>query len=150
MTLSSTSTVSPSNHRVSLRTGATPPPPPAPSASYPYSLEERQDIHKAKAGASFWAGCFPVLKPLWDFLFYKPERAASKRPDVIAGQRSMQSGIALETEKKNSQLKASIVPSVLGISGLATIIALPIIGLLSYLSYTFGEKPESQDFNKYL
>jgi len=114
------------------------------------TLAERQEIHKAKAGASFWAGCFPFLKPLWDYLFYKPERAASKRADVLTGQRSIQSGIALETEKKNNQLKASIVPSVLGMTGLALLGSNVLTGLAAYLSYTFGEKPESQDFNKYL
>jgi hypothetical protein len=150
MTISLSSSVSRSHTNSSLRTGATPPPQPAPSASYPFSLAERQEIHKAKAGASFWAGLFGPFKPAWDFFLYSPQKAALKRQDVASGQRSVQSGIALETEKKNSQLKASILPAVLFCSNLLVGGSSLLTGLVAYLSYTFGEKPESQDFNKYL
>lgn len=115
------------------------------------SLADKKEIHNAKMGSSFWAGVFGPFKPLWDFLFYNPNKAAKKRLDVKSGQRSELSGEALEAEKKKAQLKASLVPSILamtllfGLRGLGNIAA-----LIAPLSYILFEKPEAPDFNEKL
>ena len=66
------------------------------------SLADKKEIHEAKMGASFWAGAFGILgplKPLWDSLFYNPNKAAKNRLDVKTGQRTLASGEALERKK---------------------------------------------------
>ncbi len=115
------------------------------------SVEDKKEIHYAKAGASMWSSLIGPFKPLWDFLFYNPERAAMKRLDVKSEQRTLLSGEALEAEKKKAQLKASLVPSILamtllfGLRGLGNIAA-----LIAPLSYILFEKPEAPDFNEKL
>ena len=64
------------------------------------TLAEKREIHNAKVGASTWAIFYGPLKPIWDFLFYNPSKAAKKRLDVRSGERSELSGEALEKEKR--------------------------------------------------
>ncbi|MFN9690814.1 MAG: hypothetical protein ACK551_01770 [Vampirovibrionales bacterium] len=115
------------------------------------SLADKKEIHNAKAGASFWAGVFGPFKPLWDFLFYNPNKAAKKRLDVKSGQRSELAGEALEADKKKAQLKAALIPCLIR-SVTAFTIPLPgLIGaVIAPLSYLFFEKPEAPDFNEKL
>jgi hypothetical protein len=73
-----------------------------PQNGVPMSLADKKEIHEAKMGASFWAGAFGILgplKPLWDSLFYNPNKAAKNRLDVKTGQRTLASGEALERKK---------------------------------------------------
>jgi hypothetical protein len=115
------------------------------------SLADKKEIHNAKMGSSFWAGVFGPFKPLWDFLFYNPNKAAKKRLDVKSGQRSELSGEALEAEKKKAQLKASLIPCLIRS---VTAFTIPIPGLvgavITPLIYMFFEKPEAPDFNEKL
>jgi hypothetical protein len=119
------------------------------------SLADKKEIHQAKMGASFWAGAFGILgplKPLWDSLFYNPNKAAKNRLDVKTGQRTLASGEALEREKKSAQLKASAVPAAIGLCSRS----LPffdfgtLAGVATMLTYYFFEKPEAPDFNEKL
>ena len=151
------------SQRLGASTPAAPPAPPAPPVPVaspntpvgkneaPMSLADKKEIHNAKMGASFWAGVFGPFKPLWDFLAYNPNRAAKKRLDVKSGQRSELSGEALEKEKKNAQLKASLIPCLIRS---VTAFTIPIPGLLGAvitpLIYMFFEKPEAPDFNEKL
>jgi hypothetical protein len=85
---------------------------PVPSTTTePLSLEDKKEIHNAKIGASAWAGVFGFFKTGWDALFYDPKKAASKRKDVLNNERSFESAITLEKEKKVAQQKASILPA---------------------------------------
>ncbi len=97
-------------------------------------------------GASFWAGGFGFFKTGWDALFYSPEKAASKRIDVLSHQRSMESAIALETEKKKSQQKASILPAI----GSSVLLAITIGKLAPVLKKYIPEIVDTfQDAKKY-
>jgi hypothetical protein len=115
------------------------------------NLADKKEIHEAKMGASFWAGVFGPFKPLWDFLFYNPNKAAKKRLDVKSGQRSELAGEALEADKKKAQLKAALIPCLIR-SVTAFTIPLPgLIGaVIAPLAYLFFEKPEAPDFNEKL
>jgi hypothetical protein len=119
------------------------------------SLADKKEIHEAKMGASFWAGAFGILgplKPLWDSLFYNPNKAAKNRLDVKTGQRTLASGEALERKKKSAQLKASAVPAAIGLctSSLPFFDFGTLAGVATMLSYLFFEKPEATDFNEKL
>jgi hypothetical protein len=54
-----------------------------------------------------------LFKPIWDALFYHPEKAAARRPDVLAGKRSLANAKQLEQEKKNAQFKAALLPALI-------------------------------------
>lgn len=76
-----------------------------------FTLADKTAIHEAKIGASFWGAYWGFWKTGWDALFYNPQKAASKRLDVLEGKRSFQSGVTLEKEKKKAQQKASLLPA---------------------------------------
>jgi hypothetical protein len=78
-----------------------------------FTVADKTEIYKAKMGASAWAAYFGFWKTGWDALFYNPQKAASKRLDVLEGKRSFQSGVALEKEKKKAQQKASLLPAII-------------------------------------
>jgi hypothetical protein len=46
-------------------------------------------------------------------LIYHPEKAAARRPDVLAGKRSLANAKQLEQEKKKSQIKAALLPALI-------------------------------------
>jgi hypothetical protein len=89
----------------------TPQPPVPTTTPDQFRLADNTEIHKAKMGASAWAGVFGFFKTGWDALFYDPKKAASKRKDVLNNERSFESAITLEKEKKVAQQKASILPA---------------------------------------
>jgi len=98
--------------QIQIQSPNTPKPPVPTTTPDQFSLADNTEIHKAKMGASFWAGYFGFFKTGWDALFYNTEKAASKRKDVLSHQRSFESGLALEKEKKKAQQKASIIPAI--------------------------------------
>ncbi|MFN7310947.1 MAG: hypothetical protein ACK5T0_06215 [Vampirovibrionales bacterium] len=120
-------------------------------------MADKKEIHNAKMGASVVAGVlgfWGFSKPLWDSLFYNPNRAAKKRLDVKSGQRSELSGELLEEQKKKAQIKAAIIPAIIG---MVTLSFIPLLcwkgtlgGLGTALLYMFFEKPEAPDFNEKL
>ncbi len=90
------------------------------------TLADKTAIHEAKIGASFWGAYWGFWKTGWDALFYNPQKSAQKRSDVLAQQRSLESGIALEKEKKKAQQKASLLPAIISTS-LGVLIAIKFL-----------------------
>ncbi|XVJ51687.1 MAG: hypothetical protein HEQ32_06265 [Vampirovibrio sp.] len=88
---------------------------PTSSSLAPFTRSEKIEIHQNKMLAAALAS-IPVigfLKPIWDALFYHPEKAAARRPDVLAGKRSLVNAQRLEQEKKKSQIKAALLPALI-------------------------------------
>lgn len=79
----------------------------------PLTKSDKTEIHQSKMWAAGLAS-IPLIgffKPIWDSLFYHPEKAAVRRSDVLAGKRSLADAKRLEQEKKKSQIKAALLPA---------------------------------------
>jgi hypothetical protein len=125
------------------------------------TLADAEELHSRKWKTSA-LNIFPFIalpKLVWDAVFFNPSKAAADRDDFLHGERSYASAIQQEKRKKNAQLKASLLPVVLGVplhfafenkSFLSKVMFASIPAILTALGYGLLENPKAKNFNEKL
>jgi len=84
------------------------------ASTEPLSLEDKKEIHETKIMTPLLWTLKGIVPYLINCQPQKIEASAHARSDVINKKRSLESGINLEKEKKNSELKAVLLPTAVG------------------------------------
>ena len=125
------------------------------------SLADAEELHERKFKTSM-VNLIPFIalpKMIWDALFFNPSKTATDREDFLHGERSYASAIQQEKRKKNAQLKASLLPVVIGVplhfafenkSFLSKVMLASISAILTALGYGLLENPKAKNFNEKL
>jgi hypothetical protein len=129
------------------------------------TLADAEELHSRKWKTALM-DVIPFVAPIklvWDALFFNPSKAAVNREDFLHGERSYPSAILQEKRKKNAQLKAGVIPALLGISLELLIELIPALrnkdvltriaicsipAVLTVLGYSLLENPKAKHFNE--
>ena len=127
------------------------------------TLADAEELHKRKWKTALM-DVIPVVAPVklaWDALFFNPSKAAVNREDFLRGERSYSSAILQEKRKKNAQLKASVIPALLGtlllvlknpiktrIPNINPLLIQGLPAVLTVLGYVLLENPKAKHFNE--
>jgi len=127
------------------------------------TLADAEELHSRKWKTAL-IDMIPYVAPLklaWDALFFNPSKAAINREDFLHGERSYSSAIMQEKRKKNAQLKASVIPALLGtflfilrnsiktrIPQINPLLIESLPAVLTVLGYSLMENPKAKQFNE--
>lgn len=127
------------------------------------TLADAEELHSRKWKTALM-DVIPFVAPIklaWDALFFNPSKAAVNREDFLHGERSYASAIMQEKRKKNAQLKASVIPALLGtlllvlenpiktrIPNINPLLIQGLPAVLTVLGYSLLENPKAKDFNE--
>jgi hypothetical protein len=127
------------------------------------TLADAEELHSRKCTTALM-DVIPVVAPIklaWDALFFNPSKAAVNREDFLHGERSYASAILQEKRKKNAQLKASVIPALLGtlllvlenpiktrIPNINPLLIQGLPAVLTVLGYSLLENPKAKNFNE--
>jgi hypothetical protein len=127
------------------------------------TLADAEELHSRKWKTALM-DVIPFIAPFklaWDALFFNPSKAAVNREDFLHGERSYASAILQEKRKKNAQLKAGVIPALLGsilfilgdpiktrIPNINPLLIQILPAVLTVLGYGLLENPKAKHFNE--